>query len=159
MWLPTFIFTRSSKLIVSIVSMSWEKRNETKYGTNNITFHIIENDFYMCSIVVLLPIWFSSSFTWLQHLKSIVNGFIIVYMKTMDMNSFKRILENGKINDYLQVYRKRGLNISTFHTIGKEWKGNKSYSIDYSVNRGIHVCQSRRFWRMSSTNWKQINCH
>ena len=138
--------------------MRKEKWNEIR----NKQYHLPHNwewflyVFHCCSFAYLVFIF---SFTWLQHLKSIVNKFIIVYMKTMDMNSFKRILENGKINDYLQVYRKRGLNISTFHTIGKEWKGNKSYSIDYSVNRGIHVCQSRRFWRMSSTNWKQINCH
>ena len=49
------------------------------------------------------------------------------------------------LNDYHQVYRKRGLNISTFHTTDKEWEGSKPYSIDYSVNRGIHVCQNDTF--------------
>ena len=64
------------------------------------------------------------------------NGYELYQSTTREWKDF---------TEYHQVYMKRGLSISTFHTTDKEWEGNKPYSIDYSVNRGIHVCQNDTF--------------
>ena len=58
-------------------------------------------------------------------------------------NSDTRIHKD--LSEYHEVFRKRGLNISTFHTKDEEWEGIKPYSIDYSVNRRIQVCENDTF--------------